>query len=107
MTVTVTRLCVVPVGHDWIGRLRRTVSSRISPPEAASERLQQKGQPRIRAATEGSRRRRFFEETEAGDPVLFYHDGERFAVGRAGQSFDDPGAGAESGVTPRVAFGSP
>jgi len=90
-----TRLYVVPVGDDWIGRFRRTVSTPVEVPDAAPEHLQRDEAVRIWGTTEGPQKRTFFEEMEAGDPLLFYHEGQFFAVGRAGATFESPEAGAD------------
>ena len=44
---------------------------------------------------------------EAGDPLLFYNEGEFFAVGRVGEAFESPEAGRALWDNPDSRFRSP
>lgn len=93
--LVVTRLYIVPVGEDWIEQFEETVSNPGPIPEAAPEDIQRADDVRIWGTTEGRQKREFFNEMEPGDPLLFYNDGEFFAAGRVGTSFENPEIGEE------------
>lgn len=86
-SVLVTRLYIMPAGDDWIHHFEETV--------ATPSDLQRTDDIRIWGTTEGVRKRTFFEDMEAGDPVLFYNDGQFFAAGRVGTTFESSDAGRE------------
>lgn len=88
-----TKLYIVPVGEDWIEDFQRTVASPTPVPDVAPPDLRKQDSSRIWGTTEGRQKRAFFEEMEAGDPMLFYNDGKFFAAGRAGTSFESQEAG--------------
>jgi hypothetical protein len=90
-----TQLYVVPVGKDWIDRFNETVISSIPVPEGAPEDLLREDEIRMWGAPEGPQNRRFFEQMESGDPILFYNQGEFFAAGRMGTAFESPQVGED------------
>lgn len=90
-----TQLYIVPVGEHWINHFDRTVDSEIEPPQGALEYLQREEELRIWGTTEDKMSRTYFEDMEPGDALLFYNDGEFFAAGRVGITFEDSDVGAE------------
>ncbi|WP_132060272.1 hypothetical protein [Halorussus amylolyticus] len=89
-----SRLYLVPVGEEWTQEFDRTVDSPhdLSGDHPIDE-LSNLDEARIWGTTSGERKRTFFEGMETGDPLLFYNQGEFFATGRVGHSFESPEAG--------------
>lgn len=89
-----SRLYLVPVGDEWTADFERTVDSPhdLSGDHPIDE-LSDLNEARIWGTTSGERKRKFFEAMEPGDPLLFYNEGEFFATGRVGRSFENPEAG--------------
>ncbi|WP_154018455.1 hypothetical protein [Halolamina rubra] len=88
-----TRLYIVPIGKNWIDNFQNTVQSKVPVPDVAPDDLQREEEVRIWGTTEGRRKRRFFEEMESGDRLLFYNEGKFFAAGRVGTAFEDEDVG--------------
>ncbi|WP_323677557.1 hypothetical protein [Halorubellus sp. PRR65] len=88
-----TRLYIVPVGGDWIDHFQDTVESPLPPPEEAPPEVALQDEVRVWGTTDGEQKRKFFEEMQSGDPLLFYNDGEFFAAARVGTTFESPTVG--------------
>jgi len=91
-----SRLYLAPIGSDWMDEFERTVASPITlanmelPPVFEDET-----EVRIWGTTESPQKRDYFEKMEAGDPILFYSEGEFFASGRVGTTIEHASLGAE------------
>jgi hypothetical protein len=89
-----SRLYLVPIGEEWTERFERTVATPIDlTTQHPIEELSELSEARIWGTTKGEQKRIFFESMETGDPLLFYNEGEFFAAGRVGRSFENPQIG--------------
>ncbi len=89
-----SRLYLTPVGSDWMEEFERTVASPISLPDIElPPGLEDEQEVRIWGTTEGPQKRDYFSKMEAGDPILFYSEGEFFASGRVGTTVEDASLG--------------
>jgi len=89
-----SRLYLTPVGSDWMNEFERTVASPISLPNIElPPGLEDEQEVRIWGTTEGPQKRDYFSKMEAGDPILFYSEGEFFASGRVGATVEDASLG--------------
>lgn len=90
-----TRLYIIPVNEEWMSHFDRTVRERVPVPEEAPEDLHRSDEERIWGTTIGRQKRRFFEEMESGDPLLFSNKEKFYAAGRVGTAFESPDVGEE------------
>jgi len=82
---------LVPVNDSWLDEFERTVSNPVSiDSENAPSGIQGYDNVRIWGTSDDGKKRTKFDHMENGDPILFYNDGEYFATGRIGDTFDDP-----------------
>ena len=89
-----SRLYIAPIGSDWMDEFERTVESPISLPGVELPAVLEDDQEvRIWGTTESPQKRDYFMKMEAGDPILFYSEGEFFASGRVEATVEDASLG--------------
>jgi hypothetical protein len=89
-------LYLAPVSENWKKMFEQTVETPISLCEYdLPEDLKSVNETRIWGTTTGGNKGSYFEQMESGDIVLFYQEGEYFAAGRVGETYQGQEVGRE------------
>jgi len=92
-----TGLYLVPVSDEWRERFRATVEQPLDLTQYDDLPPQLEGYDELRVwgttETDSPKKQAAIDDMETGDCVLFYHDGELFAGGVVGRSFENSDVG--------------
>lgn len=96
-TTDQTGLYLVPVSDDWRERFRTSVETPhdLTRYDDVPPQLEEYRQVRIwgTTETEAANKQAAIDQLQAGDAILFYHDGDFIAGGRVEQTFEEPEIG--------------